>query len=1049
MQTFAPGIPDKAVQSDIPISSGDVWRINIQRHDALRAGSHEDLRLNPPNSDKAYSWALPKGLPAPGEKGLAVRQPDHIKEYMGFSGKIKSGYGKGTVKSVLDTKTEILKSIPNDKIYFNIYDGKQQGRYFLKRSPKDNEWLIFNYTPTEETKAYKDVPRSKQSYKLVDIDKVDPKKSPDTEFWMPKLDGAHNTVILRPGKRPDVFSYRKSAKKGKLIDHTYRTNLFNKPSPPDLKETIVRGELYIAGKTGESVARLLNSNVWKSRELQETEQPLELGIFDVVKYKGKNVEDRPYREKLLMLQDISEKYPDLKIPPIAKTKEDKKHLLSLLKSKKHPSTNEGFIIFNENESIPKKVKFTEDYDLKITGTFPAKKGTKYEDKGIGGFRGIINNPEGVPNREISVGSGLTDKLRQDAYKHPDKYKNLLAKITSQRIHPSGKHQAPIFKEFRLEEYMKKEAMNTRLLSLKPLLKEIRGTGARLKRFGDDPQHKFKPKISPDQTLKGLHYSQILYPKKFRLFKTPVSKVKAQLGHELGHIKNLKAQIGKNVNDSPVTQRLVAKRTTPLTVQSEHQANLTGLSELKRLNLISSPKEHKQITRVLSNSQNNYEFLNKLQAEHHAGRSKPISILKAIGQKFKKNRYMKKEAFTLKNLKRVRQDLNMIRTKVHDFEKAPHVPKENITKTLSEISNMKIQNRYNAQTNKDLHLLDNFNNLSKRLRGLQKTATGVSLHSLGHAMTRRYRNSPVSPEKLEKTKSQLKNMQNKIQTDIKSIDKTLNNQSLPADARRILEAGKKQEILKRDGVSLHLTKLGSNKQKSSVIAPVVEGALISGLFSAGAGAALNAPGARWAGAKGSGALGAGLGATFGLLQARNNYKNKNKIGNNMTKTANKAVKLLLEKYAKSDSEKTYPISRAYSNLGDISSLGINKFIDDRARQGRAQTGKGALTKREQKQIEAIGKNPEGKTYPISRTLTNPAAMGALGGASGLMQTAILPGYVPTAAKIGLPLYGAVAGVGGAYLARGIKARAEDGRANKGRKGIGKMKQEQLKKIREAK
>ena len=49
------GIPDKTNFQIIPTMEFSTWKMNVQEHDADRAGLHYDLRLNPPNSEHAYS----------------------------------------------------------------------------------------------------------------------------------------------------------------------------------------------------------------------------------------------------------------------------------------------------------------------------------------------------------------------------------------------------------------------------------------------------------------------------------------------------------------------------------------------------------------------------------------------------------------------------------------------------------------------------------------------------------------------------------------------------------------------------------------------------------------------------------------------------------------------------------------------------------------------------------------------------------------------------------------------------------------------------------
>ena len=174
---FAPGIPNKKDMGQLPPAPTEQeWDVNIQRHETEKAPTHHDLRLSPPNSDKAFSWALPKGLPSPGNKHLAVRTALHTKDYMGFSGEIEKGYGKGKVKSELEDKAEVLKSIPEKKIYFNLYKGRDSERYMLMKW-QGKDWMLYNYTPTEKTKEYKDVPTYKESYESLNLEDLDPDDS--------------------------------------------------------------------------------------------------------------------------------------------------------------------------------------------------------------------------------------------------------------------------------------------------------------------------------------------------------------------------------------------------------------------------------------------------------------------------------------------------------------------------------------------------------------------------------------------------------------------------------------------------------------------------------------------------------------------------------------------------------------------------------------------------------------------------------------------------------------------------------------------------------
>lgn len=71
----AVGIPDRGRLSDpIRLRAGKPIPWVVQKHEAERAGLHRDVRMGAPGLE---SWAVRKGMPAPGQKHLAVLQPVH------------------------------------------------------------------------------------------------------------------------------------------------------------------------------------------------------------------------------------------------------------------------------------------------------------------------------------------------------------------------------------------------------------------------------------------------------------------------------------------------------------------------------------------------------------------------------------------------------------------------------------------------------------------------------------------------------------------------------------------------------------------------------------------------------------------------------------------------------------------------------------------------------------------------------------------------------------------------------------------------------------
>ena len=250
----AKGIPSRTTFHKMPKMRNSTWLGNIQKHEAKRAGLHFDLRLNDPNTSRAYSWAI-RNLPGPGEKALAVEQPTHTKEYMGWKGNIDKGYGAGKVSNVFYDRIEVLESSP-DRVTFNMYGpGQRVQRYMIMRT-SGKDWLLYNYTATSKDKL---IPDYKPKYKELKIKELD--MDSKEQVIAPKMDGAHTTVVLRPNKRIDAYSYRLSKKHPTRIDHSYRTDLYKVRSPKSLGTTVLRGEFYLPKQNGSVVGGLLNTNV--------------------------------------------------------------------------------------------------------------------------------------------------------------------------------------------------------------------------------------------------------------------------------------------------------------------------------------------------------------------------------------------------------------------------------------------------------------------------------------------------------------------------------------------------------------------------------------------------------------------------------------------------------------------------------------------------------------------------------------------------------------------------------------------------------------------
>jgi len=460
---FAPGIPVQKRTSRLPLIKPDTlnrWTLAVQDHEAARAGRHYDLRLVDPDAGKAHSWAIPKArLPQPGEKLLAVQTFTHTPEYaLHFGDKkpqmIEKGYGRGRVRMVVKEPTEIIES-NNDKVRFNVYSGKDNAEYLLRRTNKD-KWLLMNTTTTKANTP--DLPQSKPKYHELTPDAVD--VTDDRQLMTAKVDGAHNTFVLNADQPVRVYSHRPTERDTGVIEHTHRfLPGLQSRVPKHLDGYVLRGELFASDPhTGQArqaaeTGATLNSGVWKSRERQQ-HAPLRSIIFDVVRQAGKNVESLPYAKKLHVLERVSRSLPFLEMPPMARTAKTKVDLLNRIRRGQEPITREGVVLWPLAGGAPTKSKFRPDHDVYVQNVFPED--GKRKDL-AGGFDYSWTPKGRVVGR---VGTGFTHALKKDMLENPQEYIGRVARVRADDVYRDkadprkpGALRAASFKDWHLNKNM--------------------------------------------------------------------------------------------------------------------------------------------------------------------------------------------------------------------------------------------------------------------------------------------------------------------------------------------------------------------------------------------------------------------------------------------------------------------------------------------------------------------------------------------------------------------------------------------------------------------
>lgn len=453
---YAPGLPSKKKMSPVREQKRpQTWHMVVQHHPAVRAGNHHDIRVIDPVTRIAHSWATKKDLPGPGDEPIRVfQQPDHTEKYSReFSGHIEKGYGRTKksskgVQKVLDEKIEVLQA--DDRlIRFNAYRGRGPQEFLLVRNKTSKgapAWTLLNVTKTRE--GLKDLPFSKPKYREVKpgaIDLDDP-----NQVMAAKLDGGHNTILLKAGRRPRIFSYREpKQRKSGAIEHSQKVEaLYHTTVPKELNDTILRGELYARDLSekkplpGEVIGGMLNADVWKSREMQARLGKLRPAIFDVVKFKGEDYSKASYEEKLKALREVQKAMPGFEIPDLAFTRKEKQALINAIQKGTHPSTREGVVLWHHTKADrPTKAKFTVDHDVYVRDVYQAVDKHGKPKQEAGGF--TYSHEPGGPVVG-SIGTGFSQALRKDLFSRPEVYKGTVARVVAEKQAASGALMKPRF-----------------------------------------------------------------------------------------------------------------------------------------------------------------------------------------------------------------------------------------------------------------------------------------------------------------------------------------------------------------------------------------------------------------------------------------------------------------------------------------------------------------------------------------------------------------------------------------------------------------------------
>lgn len=428
MPEFAPGIEDRNVYGDLntlPLS--DVATMVRQKHLADRARLHEDLRIGTPSG--MFSWAVPKFLPTGDEKRLAIRQPLHSWSYNDFQGRLKHGYGKGTVSKMEQSPVVILKRSPSH-VMFTRGDSKDAPIYNLVQTSGKN-WLLSIKKPDQpmEIRRY-----TKEHFKSMPIEAVAQLVSRGASIT-PKIDGAGALAYLGP-KGISVYSIRSDKNNLKPEYTDIIGNLRGAPVPEDLQGTTLRGELY--GLRGNNIippqelSGLLNSTLMNATNKRKAEG-LQLMLAALAVH-DKGVDQYDQQRVNRIVERLNN--PAI-LPMTAYRNKNALDLLHSIMERRNKLTTEGVVVHQPGQR-PIKAKNVDDADVYVKDVFKAD--TKSDNR-AGGFSYSLSPGGPAVGR---VGTGFDYKTLRDMLRNPEAYIGRTARIKNRGQYNDGAYRAPSF-----------------------------------------------------------------------------------------------------------------------------------------------------------------------------------------------------------------------------------------------------------------------------------------------------------------------------------------------------------------------------------------------------------------------------------------------------------------------------------------------------------------------------------------------------------------------------------------------------------------------------
>ena len=429
-----------------------------------------------PRTGKEYAkFTLKKGLPTDQRPGtLAVENEPHSVD--DFDGVIKEGYGKGE-KRLIYSGTGVIKvggsrqlgkinvhehdaekagfhydfvaegiDPHTESFEVNIANGLFKGRYAFRQAFEKNRHLVVRLKDNSVLVAKPDIHLKPPEF-LKTIRQSD---RPVSVEW--KDDGSlanvaiHDLRAFYRSHRPEGECYYDKLPAIEDVSNHSPVWLARRFFPgPEQEGTVLRGELHHPDGAAR-VGGILNALPEKSIQIQRERGPVEFYVWDIAKFKGRDVSQMPYGRRRELYEAVIAEIRLFNrhlhvVPAMPEGSDPVEFYRAIVHDPRGLPWSEGVVVKHQDSpDLWFKVKANDTLDVRVVRCI----------EGAGKFAGslgamVVEGPTGV---ESEIGSfQLTSEQRRWIWEHRDVLTGQIAEVRALTVNESGAIRAGVFVRF--------------------------------------------------------------------------------------------------------------------------------------------------------------------------------------------------------------------------------------------------------------------------------------------------------------------------------------------------------------------------------------------------------------------------------------------------------------------------------------------------------------------------------------------------------------------------------------------------------------------------